>query len=153
MSATVRERSGVWAEWAFPWHWGGGRALDWSVSLTRTIPLALDVHAGANQANLDLSDLTITELRVNTGASDTTVAMPAAGRTMAFVACGAASVRIRIPDGTAARIVVRAGLMSTKVDESRFPRAGNGFESRDFATAPDRVDLQVEGGAASLEVR
>jgi cell wall-active antibiotic response 4TMS protein YvqF len=136
--------------WA-PWSGRGG--LDWEVGISRQVPVALQVDAGANRAELDLSDLDLPELRVNTGASETAITMPSRGRTRAAVTCGAASVRIRIPDRTPARIVVRAGLMTVRVDETRFPRSADGYRSADFDEAADGVDLTVEGGAASLEIR
>jgi hypothetical protein len=145
LEVTLERRS--WAPW------GGRGPLDWEVGISRQVPVSLQVDAGANRAELDLSDLTVPDLRVNTGASETTITMPSRGRTRALVACGAASVRIRVPDRTPARVVVRAGLMTVRVDESRFPRSADGYRSADFEESGDGVDLTVEGGAASLEVR
>jgi hypothetical protein len=90
---------------------------------------------------------------VNTGASETTITMPAAGRTRASVRCGAASVRIEIPNRTPARIGVRAGMATVRVDETLFPRVAEGYRSNDFDESADGVDLTIEGGAASVEVR
>jgi hypothetical protein len=137
-----------------PRPWGGGRvALDWEIGLTRQVPLSLEVDAGANHADLELSDLAVRELRVHTGASETTITMPAHGRTQAFVSCGAASVRIRIPERTPARIAVRGGLNSVDVEETRFPRTTDGYRSTDFDEGANGVDLTIEAGAASVEVR
>jgi Domain of unknown function (DUF5668) len=133
--------------------WGRRGSADWDVGISRRVPVALDVEAGANRADLDLSDLTVRDLRLHTGASETSVTMPAQGRTRAFVACGAASVRIRIPERTPARIVLRTGLTSVHVDETRFPRDADGYRSPDFDASADGVDLAIEGGAASIEVR
>jgi LiaF transmembrane domain len=135
--------------------WGRRVSADWEVGVTRRIPVSLQVDAGANRAELDLSDLTVPDLRVNTGASETSITMPTHGRTRAVVTCGAASVRIRVPDRTPARISLRTGLVSVRVDETRFPRdEGGGFRSREFDdTGADGVDLAIEGGAASVEVR
>jgi hypothetical protein len=133
--------------------WGRRGSVDWEIGVTRRVPVSLEVEAGANRADLDLSDLTVPDLRLHTGASDTTVTMPAQRRTRAFVACGAASVRIRVPDRTPARITLRTGLTSVHVDETRFPRDAEGYRSRDFDGSTDGVDLTIEGGAASVEVR
>jgi Domain of unknown function (DUF5668) len=133
--------------------WGARGPLDWEVGLSRQVPIRLVVDAGANRAELDLSDLVVPELRVNTGASQTTITMPASGRTRASVKCGAASVRIEVPQRTPARIGVRAGMTTVRVDESRFPRAAEGYRSNDFDESADGVDLTIEGGAASVEVR
>jgi hypothetical protein len=142
----------VEGRWTGPWDWDR-RGFDWAIGLTRAIPVRLTVDAGANQADIDLSDLTIPELVMNTGASDTSIVMPSRGTTDASVKCGAAKVRIRIPAATAARISVRAGLMGVDVDQTRFPKSDVGYRSPGFDTASDRVDLRVEGGASGLEIR
>ena len=66
---------------------------------------ALEFNTGAGEARLDLTDLRVTNLRLQTGASSTDVTMPAnAGHTKAKIDAGAASITIRIPSGVAARI-------------------------------------------------
>jgi hypothetical protein len=45
------------------------------------------------------------------------------------------------------------GLGSIQVDESRFPRMGDGYQSTDYATAENRVDLDIQGGVGSVHVR
>jgi hypothetical protein len=152
VEVTLRQRPAASLDHVFPWNWGHG-PLDWSVGLSRRVPMRLDVDAGANRADLDLSELSVSDLTVSTGASETHLTVPAKGRTAARVKAGAAAVRVRVPERTAARVVVRGGLSSTKVDETRFPRSGGEFRSSDFDAAEDRVDLEVEVGAASVEVR
>jgi len=145
MEVTLERRS-----WRPRTGWG---PMDWEVGITRRVPVSLELDAGANRAELDLSDLTVPDLRVNTGASETSITLPAHGRTRAVVVCGAASVRIRVPERTPARIAVRAGVMSVRVDETRFPKGVDGYRSSDFDDAGDGIDLSIEGGAASVEVR
>ena len=41
---------------------------------------------------------------------------------------------------------------SSQVDEARFPRTATGFESPDYATAANRVDLDLQGGVGSIRV-
>jgi hypothetical protein len=144
-----------WTEWWGPWNWwGGGGTLDWNVALNSGIPLALRFETGASQTTLDLSALRVTELIIHTGASATEIAMPAnAGATRARVESGAASVKVRIPQGVAARISGKMGLGALDVDQRRFPPRGGGYESDDFITATNRVELQVEGGVGSVDVR
>jgi hypothetical protein len=129
------------------------RSGDWEVGLSRALPLSLRIEAGANRADLDLADIRIDDLDVETGASATSITLPTAGRTRATVRCGAARVGIRIPERVAARIVSRTGLASMRVDETRFPKFEGGYRSPGFDEAPDRVDLTVEGGAATVEIR
>jgi hypothetical protein len=137
----------------FPFMWMPGSPLDWNVSLNREIPLELRLETGACETRLDLTDLKVTDLRVESGASSTEVTLPAnAGSTRARFQTGAASVRIRIPQGVAAHIRVGGALSSTKVDESRFPRMGDTYQSPDYGTAANRADIEIEMGVGSVEV-
>jgi hypothetical protein len=57
-----------------------------------------------------------------------------------------------VPPGVAARIRGSMGVGTLSVDQSRFPRRDGGYESADFETAVNRVELDVEGGVGSVEV-
>ncbi|HEY8438771.1 MAG TPA: hypothetical protein VIK65_09190 [Candidatus Limnocylindrales bacterium] len=126
---------------------------DWMVGLTGEVPLDLRLDVGAARSLLDLSDVTLRSLELHTGASETRVRLPrAAGSTAVHAETGAASLTLEVPSGVAARIRSRMGLGSTSVDESRFPRSAAGFESADYATATNRVDIDVSGGVGSVRV-
>jgi hypothetical protein len=136
-----------------PW-WGLRGGLDWSLGLNSEIPLSLDLETGASDARLDLAGLRVTDLRLQTGASATRLTLPAsAGHTRAEIHSGAASVSIRVPEGVAARVRIKSGLAGITVDRSRFPRTGDTYQSADYDTAPNRVDLDVETGVGSVDVR
>ena len=65
---------------------------------------------------------------------------------------GAASLTLEVPAGVAARIRTKITLGSTQVDEARFPRSASGYESPDYGTAGNRVDIDASGGVGSLRV-
>lgn len=137
----------------FPFAWMPGETLDWSFRLNREIPMALEFETGANETRLDLSDLLISELCLKSGASSTEVTLPAqAGHTRVEVSSGAASLRVTIPMGVAARIQTQGGLSSIRVDTIRFPQAGGVYQSPDYDTATNRIDLKIETGVGSIEV-
>ena len=125
----------------------------WDVGLTAEVPLDLRLDTGANRAMLDLRDLRLRSLELHTGASDTRVLLPrAAGATSVRAESGAASLTLEVPAGVAAKVRTRMALGSSEVDQARFPRSGDGYESPDFATAPNRVDIDVSGGVGSVKV-
>lgn len=127
--------------------------LLWSLKLNETIPLELVVKAGANETDLDLSQLNVTDLRLNTGASDTTLTMPSkVNQTRAQVKCGVASVRINIPEGVAARIRAVGGLSSLSIDRDRFPRSDGYYQSPNYDSAEYKLDLDLSMGIGSLTV-
>ena len=126
---------------------------DWDVGLTPEVPLDLRVDAGASRTLLDLTGLRLRRLDLHTGASETIVRLPVgAGASEVRAETGAASLTIEVPIGLAARIRSRMALGSTNVDEGRFPRTVDGYASPDYATATDRVDIDVQGGVGSVRI-
>jgi hypothetical protein len=141
-------------DYAWPWMWGPGRGLDWTFGLSREVPLALDFQTGASETWLDLTDLRVSDLRVQTGASANDIILPAnAGLTRVKINSGAASVVVRVPASVAARIKIKAGAAGVAVDKGRFPRAEGVYQSPDYDTAANRADIDVETGAGSIEVK
>ena len=65
---------------------------------------------------------------------------------------GAASLSIEVPAGVAARIRSRITLGSSQIDEARFPRIGDVYQSLDYGTAANRVDIDASGGVGSLRI-
>jgi hypothetical protein len=141
-------------DYAWPWMWGPGRGLDWTFGLSREVSLVLDFETGASDTRLDLTDLRVTELRVQTGASANDITLPAsAGLTRVNIHSGAASVVVRVPSGVAARIKVKAGAASIAVDKGRFPRSERAYQSPDYDTAANKAEIDVEIGAGSIEIK
>jgi hypothetical protein len=135
------------------WDFVGG-SWDWDVWLNGNIPMSVELETGANETRLDLQDTRVTELRLKSGASSTNVTLPAhAGNTRVDIEAGAASVELRVPDGVAARIRSHSGLSSISVDGVRFPQTGDGYQSTDYETAANRIDIEVKMGVGSVTVR
>jgi hypothetical protein len=126
--------------------------VHWEVGITTEIPVDLRLDTGANRSAIDLHTIPIRQLELHTGASDTTVRLPAHGQPMIRVECGFASVALTVPEGMAARIRGTMGLGAVTVDESRFPRSNGEWVSPDYETATDRADITVAGGFGSIRV-
>jgi len=111
---------------------GSIEPLDWDVSLNASIPTDLDMNMGANKSVINLQDMKITSLRFKSGASDTTITLPAQGRLNVTCEVGAAALTLIVPEGVAIRTRATMGAGEFRVDRSRFPES----ESSDFASAP-----------------
>ena len=136
-----------------PWTWFPGESLDWDIHLNRDIPVSLEIDSGASASILDLGELKVTDLDIDTGASSTELTLPGnAGNTHVDIDTGASSFKVRIPSGVAASIRVKSGIASVKIDP-RFPRLEGGlYQSVDYATATNRVDMTIDTGVGSIEV-
>ena len=129
------------------------RRSAWDVGLPAEVPLALRAETGAARAVLDLRDVRLRRLDLQTGASETRVILPRnAGFSEVRAEHGAASLTFEVPAGVGARIRTRMAIGSNQIDEARFPRVGDVYQSADYDTATDRVDLDVQGGVGSLRV-
>lgn len=134
------------------WGWNP-RGYRWTVGLTEAVPLKLRLDGGAANANLDLTELKVTDLQLKTGASSTVVRLPgAAGLTRVRINAGVASVKLIVPEGVAARVHSSMAVGSNDINQQRFPRAGGDYASPDYAAAANKVEINFEGGVGSLAV-
>lgn len=134
-----------------PWMWG---AREWKFGLSKEISWSLHFEMGASDAHIDLTDLRVTDLEVDTGASNTKIILPAnAGQTHVDLSGGAASIVFEVPEGVAARIQVDSGFATIDINRERFPRVGNYYKSEDYETAANKVDINADFGAGALSIR
>ncbi len=141
-------------EGIFPLAWGPGGVLDWTFSLTGVIPLSLDFNTGASESQIDLSSLRVSDFSLKTGASSTQITLPSeAGMTRVRIGSGAARVSIKVPYGVAARVRINGQLAGIEVDQTRFPRQGDLYVSGDYDAAQNKVDIDVDTGVGSIDIR
>jgi hypothetical protein len=153
LDVDLRADVGRGFDFAFPWIWGPASALDWTFNLSPDVPLSLEMKTGASELNLDLTSLQLTDLRLETGASSSEITLPErAGMTRVFIEGGATSVKLRVPEGVAARVKTEGGLAEFKIDTSRFPKTAGGYESSNFDGAENKVEIRAEVGLASVSV-
>lgn len=140
-------------EYPVVWPWLD-RPLKWRIGVTTGVPLDLDIQSGAARVRVDLTGVALRRLKIQTGASDTRVLLPrTAGESSVKAEGGAASLAFEVPAGVAARIKSLMVIGSTSVDEARFPKTASGrWESADYGTATNRVELEISGGVGSVRV-
>ncbi|HEY3312865.1 MAG TPA: hypothetical protein VGK00_14590 [Anaerolineales bacterium] len=130
---------------------------EWRFNLTQEVPVSIKIDAGASGFDFDMTDVRLTYLGVDTGASRIKVKLPAnAGHTLLDFQSGAASIELSVPTGVGARIRLEQGASTINIDESRFPlltSLRNVYQSVDYDSAPNKVEINLVGGANSVRVR
>jgi hypothetical protein len=140
--------------WPIFMAWPVYNPFQWKVKFNPRVPLELEADIGAAESVLDLSNLQVKSLRISTGVSSTSLTMPSsAGMTRALIKSGVASVKVQIPEGVAARIHSSAGLGAVNVDLKRFPKSGGVHLSPDYEQAVNKIDLSIETGLGTVDVR
>ncbi len=150
---TMQPQSPVFPDVMFPWNWTSGKGFQWEFGFTKDIPLNLVFETGAVDAHLDLAGLQVKDLLLKTGASSTNLTLPAAaGLTHVKIEAGVAAVNIRVPEGVAARVEAEVGLASVSVNQSRFPKLNGYYQSVDYESAENKVDIRIKTGLGAIEI-
>ncbi len=136
------------------WSWYPGDGLDWDVRFNKDVPLSLKIESGASSSNINLTDLKVTDLDIDTGASNLDLFLPSrAGNTHVSIDAGASSLSIHIPEKVAARIVLKTGVSSINISSVRFPLVGKyTYESTDFAMAENKIDMTINAGVGTITI-
>lgn len=136
---------------------------DIQIRIASDVPTSLVINVGAGDFDVDLSDVRVTDARVNVGASSMRFVLPKpSGNVDIRMNGGASNISVVVPDGVEARISTTGGLLSVRSDN---PRLGSGntdrgvfaggtsLETSGFGAARDRVTLTISAGASSIVVR
>lgn len=135
------------------WGWGGDR-IRWEVNFTRGIPLTISIKSAASNLELDLSELEVTELRLDVDAGNYRVTMPSsAGTSNIEIEADAANIEVIVPDGVAAKIQLNTNLSVSDIDKNRFPQQGAYYLSDNFDTAQNRIYLVIDCDVGRVQVR
>jgi hypothetical protein len=129
----------------------GGDRRTWDLQLTRSVPIALDITTGVGTARLELRSLQLSSLQMQAGVGEVNATLPERGVYRADFKAGVGATHITIPSAMAARVTVKAGLGSVRVNGT-FARSGDVYETPGYASATDRVDLNVEGGLGQITI-
>lgn len=132
---------------------GGATVSRWDLALNPSLPVVLRVDGGVGRTNLDLGALKITSLQVDTGIGTVNMTAPGSGSITMRLNGGIGSATVNIPQGVAGRMRVSSGLGGIHIDENRFPRFGDIYQSADFASAANKIDMEIDGGIGSINIR
>lgn len=148
-TATFTLRSG--GETIGPFFWWGEQR-NWELGLAPEVPLELRVGMGVGRADMDLTGLTVSNLKVSMGIGQTIVTLPSEGRFQARIEGAIGETTVVIPAGMAARIHVNTGLAARGLPAS-YQRQDDVYTSPGYASADDRVDLEVSQAIGQITVR
>ena len=138
--------------WPFANH--GQRSESLTVSLGNKVPLNLQTNLGAGQSDLDLTNLPIQTLDVNTGGGQTTIHFPInANQTRANIRSGAGQLTLIIPPDTGAYLHTTNGLVSVHVPSDRYTQVADGYQSDNYASAKSQIDIYVQMGVGQVDVQ
>lgn len=126
----------------------------WIVKLDETIPVNLSLDAGGAQVRLDLADIVLNKLDIETGAADVDLILGAKSPEVhCNVSCGAASIDMVIPAGAGLRVDRESAMSSFSTGDIELVESGKYKESPDFDKRNVRIFLTIDAGVSTLRIR
>ena len=152
---TLKQGADAYIAWLNPANWFNGQhgGLPWNIHLSPAVPMVLNVHGGAGEANLDLRPLQISELNYSAGVGRTDINLPAESPTQqldARISGGVGEVRVAVPSGLSARLDVKGGVGEITIDPP--PNAAIRIHANSGigdVNLPSRL-VRIEGGDTSF---
>lgn len=144
--------SGSQKGFRLPWQACNG-LTEWQIQLNPAVAYDISAVSGGGIIKFDLAGLAITKLYVETGGGTMDVILPDTANNLTVTAkTGAGKVVVYIPSGVAARIHASTGMGAVNIDPS-FPQVGEGtYESPDYESATQKIEITVGSGAGEVSV-
>lgn len=135
-----------------PWAACNG-ATEWQIHLNPTVSSDITAHTGGGNVSLNLAGMAVTRVLAVTGGGNIEVILPdnAAGLHV-DARTGAGNMVIHIPGGIAARIQATSGFGKVIVDPRFSKIDGTTYQSPDYDSAVDKVEITVQSGAGNVSV-
>ncbi len=158
-----------------PWSACNGET-NWQIHLSSTVSSDITAHSGGGNVKLNLAGMTITRLSADTGGGNMDVVLPEntadlnvaaktgggnvtietgnsmTGSNTITAKSGAGNVVVRIPSGISARIHATSGMGKVIVDPRFNKLDGNMYQSPDYDSANDKVEITAQSGAGNVSV-
>ncbi|MEN6316780.1 MAG: hypothetical protein ABFD25_21290 [Clostridiaceae bacterium] len=119
--------------------------------LNRDVIWKLTLDTGAIEGNLDMKDLKVEELDINTGASKLQLDMGSCNTSLKLDA-GATKIAITLPKDTGIRVRLDGALNDTNFDEPGWEKKGDWRYSPGYDTKSFKIEADVDMGVGKLTV-
>jgi len=146
---------------------------EWDVRLNNDVPMELTAKLGAGESHLDLRDLSLTTLEVQTGAGEVDLAVPAKSLTRLTVTAGVGDVTVdmtgdwkqdlkanlkggvgtvtlRLPEKAGVRVSVEGGLGSVKA--YGFNVNGRVYTNEAYGKSDMTLEIEIAGGIGEVRL-
>jgi hypothetical protein len=172
---TLRRGDARRSGFRMPWHACKG-GTEWQIHVNPTVSCDLVAHSDGGNVKLNLAGMAISRVSADTGGGNVDVTLPDSmanldvtaktgagnvaveigsgitGSNAVNATSGLGNVVVLLPSNLAARICVAGGLGKGIVD-SRFERIDDHtFQSLDYDSAADKIEIALKSGAGSVSV-
>jgi len=127
---------------------------DAKIEVSNKYPLDLSVDVGACGLDLDLSDLELTDFKLDGGVCDISLKFgDRAEHLRARIDIGVSDLHIQIPKGVGLKLIKDTALSSFDHRGIKLEKpSGSTYLSEDYSTAEKKIDIFLDAGLSSLAI-
>jgi hypothetical protein len=131
---------------------GGGLVNEWNIALNNTLPIALEIAAGAGETELDLRGLDLTDLQLEMGAGNSTVDLSSALNhdINATIQGGVGNVMVKLPTDMGVRVSTSTGIGG--LTNAGLIQEGDDYVNEAYGESPHTLFLTIEAGIGAIEL-
>jgi cell wall-active antibiotic response 4TMS protein YvqF len=128
------------------------RRFELDLQINPKVTWAVELNTGATSSTLDLSQVQLKSLSINSGAAKDEITLgPASGAVAVEIDGGALTVKIHRPQGTEASVDVSGGALTLDADGRGLHGIGHqSYESPGFSNAANAYRIEINGGACTV---
>jgi hypothetical protein len=120
---------------------------------TNNIPMKINIDSGASKINLDLEQVMLESLDIDSGATSSNITIgDKIGEVDINISSGASSFDLKVPEGFAIKIINKSGLSGNNLSELGLSRNGEVWQSSDYDTNNKVIEITFESGASNLDI-
>ncbi len=131
---------------------GWKNARVWDLALNGDVPMVLELDLAMGEMTADLSGLDVSAAEVNLAVGEAVVRLPSQGNAAVKADLAIGNLVVEVPRGLEVRVRSGAALAGRSFP-SGWTRSGDVYTSPGYATAANRVELEVNVAIGNLTVR
>jgi hypothetical protein len=130
-----------------------GRPADWTVCLTRDLPLSIEIDLGAGDSTLDFAGVQLRELEVNVGAGNVHVDLRRAilARSAVSINGGAGEMRLTLPTDVGIKVEIDRALGELSIAEG-LRRHDDAYVNDLWGRSERSVEVHLDLGVGEISV-
>jgi hypothetical protein len=123
------------------------------LALSPLVPNTIQVKSNTGSFDIDLSQINVPLLEIETGAAKISVGYGAVSSNKTYLKTTAASITLLFPIESQVEIKIDSAAKNLNLDESRFVKNGNTYKTNGFEQASSKIQIEISGSAANIEIK
>lgn len=135
--------------WIFP---APRNRIRWDLQLNPWATKSLDLNLGVGQVVLDLKDISLEMLQIETAVGNSILTLPAQGDCDVKVEGAIGKLTVYVPSEIGLQLQASSGLGTTNVPDD-YVREGSGYRSPNYEQAEYQINLTISNAIGLIEVK